>query len=324
MRASILNILRQNAGTYLSGEEMSRQLGISRTAIWKHIRMLKQDGYEIEAHSRLGYCLRQTPDLLLPDEIRARLSTQLLGKEIYYFADIDSTNNAAKKYADEGCPEGTLIVAEAQQGGRGRLARGWFSPAHKGIWMSVVLKPCIRPNDAPKCTLLAAVAIARAIRSITQIDCGIKWPNDILFQGKKLVGILTEMSAEIDAINYVVIGMGINVNIMPDEFPADVAGIATSLSAITGQPIVRLDLTAAILRELESLYFIAVNEGFTKILDAWRSLSITLGQKVEVLSIDRRFDGVALDIDAEGALLVDTVYGIERVVAGDVSIRAKP
>ncbi len=321
MRASILSILRQNAGEYLSGEELSRQLDVSRTAVWKHIRLLKQEGYEIEAHSRLGYCLRQTPDLLLPDEIRAHRNVRLLGKEIHHFMEIDSTNNEAKKYAAAGCPEGTLVVAEAQNGGRGRLARGWFSPVQKGIWLSAVLKPLLRPIDAPKFTLLAAVAITRAIRNVAQVECGIKWPNDILFQGKKLVGILTEMSAEIDVINYIVIGMGINVNIDSDEFPAEIAGIATSVAAAAGWPIARIELLTAILTELESLYYTAINEGFFKILDEWRALSITLGHTVNVVGVNQQFAGVALDIDAEGALLVDTAHGIERVVAGDVSVR---
>jgi len=323
VRSKILNLLRQRAGEYLSGEEIAKQLDVSRTAVWKHIQELKQEGYAIEAHSRRGYFLRQAPDLLLPDEIRTALKTKILGQEIYYFADIDSTNNEAKKRAAAGCPEGTIVVAEAQNSGRGRLARGWFSPSGAGIWLSLVLRPPFSPQEAPKCTLLAAVALAKAIKTVTQVNCGIKWPNDILYNGKKLVGILTEMSAEMDAINYVVIGMGINVNVGPEEFPPELAEIATSLSILVGQPVSRLTLLAEVMKQLEEAYHVILKDGFAPILEEWRGHSITLGQAVNVVGVNRQFSGIAVDIDADGALLVKTGNGIQKVVAGDVSIRPK-
>ncbi|SDF17333.1 biotin--[acetyl-CoA-carboxylase] ligase [Sporolituus thermophilus] len=321
MRTRILELLRQHAGHYVSGEEISKQLAVSRTAVWKHIQALKNAGYDIEAHSRLGYSLRQAPDLLLPAEIAARLKTTVFGKEIRYFAEIGSTNNEAKRLAAEGCPEGLIVVAEAQNTGRGRLARGWFSPFGKGIWLSVVLRPSFHPLDAPKCTLMAAVALTKAIHKVTDAPCGIKWPNDILYEGKKLVGILTEMSAEMDAINYVVIGMGINVNIAPDEFPPELRDIATSVAAAAGRPVSRLALLAEVLAELETVYCLAVSQGFDPVLDEWRKLSITLGQQVNVLAPGETFTGIAVNIDNEGALLVDTGQGVRRVLAGDVSIR---
>lgn len=322
MRAKILRLLRQDTNQYLSGEEISRQLQVSRTAVWKHIRILKGEGYEIESHPRLGYSLRTVPDLLLPNEICPRLTTTFMGNTIHYFSTVSSTNTEAKRLANEGCPEGTIVLAEEQQSGRGRLSRGWFSPFAQGIWLSIVLRPKFPPQEAPKCTLLAAVAVARAIQALG-VNCGIKWPNDILYNGKKLVGILTEMNAEMDAINYVVIGVGINVNTPINEFPEELCDIATSLSATLGRPISRPDLLIAVLSELESLYTLASEQGFSPIFTEWRKLSATLGKEVDVFGINRNFSGIALDIDEDGALVVETTTGIEKVVAGDVSIRSK-
>lgn len=322
MRTRILEILRECPDEYLSGEEISRQLAVSRTAIWKHMQTLKQAGYEIEAHPRRGYRMPNRPDLLLPYEIRNGLQTKTLGRgEIYYFSELDSTNNEGKKQANLGCPEGSIVLSECQHGGRGRLSRGWFSPVSKGIWLSVVLRPPFNPYDAPKCTLLAAVAVTKAIRSVTQVECGIKWPNDILYKNKKLVGILTEMNAEFDAINHIVIGMGINVNIDEQEFPIELRAIATSLSIITGQQVSRLALLNAVLMELEQGYEQVLQDGFFAMLQEWRDLSVTLGQQVNVVGGGRNFSGVAIDIDNDGALLVETSGGVERVLAGDVSIR---
>lgn len=322
MRIKILDLLRRCPEEYLSGEEISRQLEVSRTAIWKHMQTLKQAGYQIEAHPRQGYRLKNLPDLLLPYVIRDTLNTKVMGQgEIYYFSEIDSTNNEGKKQANLGCVEGSIVLAEEQKGGRGRLARGWFSPKGKGIWLSIILRPPFNPYDAPKCTLMAAVAVTKAIRSMTQVECGIKWPNDILYQGKKLVGILTEMSAEIDAINHVVIGMGINVNIGEHEFPDELQSIATSLSMIRGEEISRLTLLNGILGELEVVYNQVVQNGFIPMLNEWRELSVTLGQQVDVVGSGRNFSGTAIDIDQDGALLVQTEQCLEKVLAGDVSIR---
>ena len=322
MRKIILELLGQHPEQYVSGEEISRQLAVSRTAIWKHMQTLKQAGYEIESHPRLGYRLKTRPDLLLPYEIRDILRTKIVGqKEIYYFADVESTNTEAKKQANLGCPEGSISLSEAQTKGRGRLSRSWFSPSGKGIWLSVVFRPPFNPHDAPKCTLMAAVAVTKAIQSMTGIECGIKWPNDILYQGKKIVGILTEMNAEIDAINYIVIGMGINVNIKQQDFPDELTESATSLSVVAGHTISRLSLLNAVLVELEQAYEEVVQYGFSKMLDEWRKLSITLGKKVNVIGSGKEFSGTAVDIDHDGGLLVQTEAGIERVLAGDVSIR---
>jgi len=321
VRSAILEMLRSHTGQSVSGEELGRQLGISRTAVSKQIQKLRQEGYDIESIVSQGHCLRRLPDLLRPEEVCPRVATRILGNELHYFSKIGSTNTEAKKLASAGCPEGTLVITETQLGGRGRLSRGWFSPVAKGIWLSVVLRPPFPPQEAPKCTLMAAVALNRAIKDITGLPCGIKWPNDILCNGKKLVGILTEMSAEMDAINYIVIGIGVNVNIAAEEIPPELQTIATSLSMETGAPVSRLDLLVRILERLEEIYLCVRASGFDTVLAAWRGESITLGRMVNVIGPDKTFAGQAVDIDADGALLVLTESGTERVLAGDVSIR---
>jgi len=323
MRSNILDILRNANGAYVSGEDIARTLNVSRTAVWKHIRELKQAGYAIDSHSRSGYCLMETPDLLLPNEIQNGRKTKVLGKDIQYYKEVISTNNQAKLAAQQDADEGTIIVSESQTSGRGRLARGWYSPAEKGIWFSVILRPHFLPQEAPKCTLMAAVAIAKAIETITELQVGIKWPNDILYNKQKLVGILTEMNAEMDCINYIIIGMGVNVNIQKDEFPVELQQIATSLAILKGEKISRVKLLNEILFQIETLYNIAQTEGFVKILEEWKKYSVTLGKTVDVIGINDTFAGVAMDIDADGALLVKTKAGLKRVLAGDVSIRAK-
>ena len=320
-RSVILEVLRNRTGQFVSGEELGRKLNVSRTAVSKQIQKLRQEGYDIESTVSQGHRLKRLPDLLRPEEVCPRLTTQLLGSEICYFSEIGSTNDEAKKKAVAGCPEGTLVITETQLGGRGRLSRGWFSPVAKGLWFSVVLRPPFPPQEAPKCTLMAAVALNRAIRDVTGIPCGIKWPNDILCNGRKLVGILTEMSAEMDAINHIVIGMGINVNIEAAEIPPELKTIATSVSIETGAEVSRIDLFIKVLERLEEIYLQVKTGGFSVVLDAWRQESITLGRMVNVIGLDKSFVGKAIDIDNDGALLVETEQGVERVLAGDVSIR---
>ena len=323
MRKEILNLLKKSGDTYISGEEIAERLGVSRTAVWKHIKELRRAGYDIVSQSRSGYALRGTPDVLTPAELAPLMGQSLFGTNILYHEETRSTNEDAKAAADAGAPDGTLVVTEFQGTGHGRLARGWFCPKGEGVLFSVILRPTsFLPQEAPKCTLLAAVAVARAIRSLG-LDVGIKWPNDILADGRKLVGILTEMSAEMERIHYIVIGIGINVNITADEFTPDIQDTATSLAILAGHTIDRRQLLAAILREMETLYRAVQNEGFAPVFAAWRELSVTLGQDVRVLGVGESFEGRAADIDETGALLVDTSEGRRRVLAGDVSIRPK-
>ena len=323
MRSQILNLLKQSGNDFLSGEDLAERLNVSRTAIWKHINALRDSGYDIESVPRSGYRLINSPDLLSAEEISTALSTKILGSTIKYFTSTDSTNNQAKKLAMQGATDGTIVISEEQLGGRGRLSRMFFSPKYKGIWFSVILRPKFLPQEAPKCTLLAAVAIAKAIDEATGIKVGIKWPNDILYNGKKLVGILTEMNAEMDCVNYIVIGMGINVNITSDEMPNDIKEIATSLKQIAKKDISRLKLLTSILNNLEELYLAVQERGFAPIFDEWRKYSITLNQHIKVIGVNdsETFEGVAVDIDNDGALLVKINGQIKRVLAGDVSIR---
>ena len=322
MRSSILELLRSAGAEYISGEEIASRLGVSRTAVWKHIRELREAGYDIVSHSRSGYSLREAPDRLLPNEVQHGLMTKYIGKKIVYYEEINSTNIEAKKLAAEGAPEGTVVVSEAQNTRRGRMERGFFSPKGKGIWFSVILRPDFLPQEAPKCTLLAAVSVARAMKKFG-LKAGIKWPNDILYEGKKLVGILTEMNAEMDRINYIVIGTGINVNIMPEDFPEDIRRVATSLAIMKGEALPRVQFFREVLQAMEDLYDLVRTEGFAPVMEEWKQYTITLGQEVNVIGIRETFSGVAADIDAEGALLVDTPEGRRRVLAGDVSIRPK-
>ena len=324
MRSRILELLRKAGEAYMSGEEIAGKLGVSRTAVWKHVKELREAGYKIKSRSRSGYTLEETPDCLLPGEIKNGLRTRFVGKDIVFFEEVDSTNRVAKQLAQKGAAAGAVVVAEAQGKGRGRLERPYFSPAGKGIWFSVILRPHILPQEAPKCTLLAAVAVAMAMKRFG-LKAEIKWPNDILHEGKKLTGILTEMSAELDRVNYIVIGTGVNVNMEEKDFPEELRGKATSLAIMKGEKLPRVAFFQAVLEALDELCTVLEEEGFAPIVAHWREYAVTLGQDVHVIGATGRgsFDGRAVDIDEEGALLVETADGVRRVLAGDVSIRPK-
>lgn len=321
LRQEILRLLRKAGNHYVSGEEIAETLGVSRTAVWKHIKELRRVGYDIVSQAHSGYRLEGAPDLLTPAELAPLLKTKIIGAKLLYKEETRSTNEDAKIAAAEGAPDGTVALTEFQGTGHGRLSRGWFCPKGKGVLFSVLLRPQnILPQDAPKYTLLAAVAVVRACRA-RGLDVGIKWPNDVLAGGKKLVGILTEMSAEMERIHYIVIGTGINVNIEAAEFAPEIRETATSLSLLAGHPLDRRQLLADILQEMETLSLDVQAQGFAPVLDEWRRLSLTLGQEVRVIGVNETFTGRAVDIDADGALLVDTEAGRRRVIAADVSIR---
>ncbi len=322
MRKRILELLRASGSEPVSGEEISRQLEISRTAVWKHVQTLKEEGYAIDSLPKRGYVLRSIPNKLYPQEISACLKTQWLGRAVCYQELVDSSNNLAKSLANGGCPDGLVVVAEEQGAGKGRLSRGWASPKGKGLWFSVVLKPSFLPEEAPKCTLLAAVAVVKAVNSIKGVKAAIKWPNDILLNGRKLVGILTEMNAEFGHINHIVIGIGLNTHAVPEDYPEDVREIAISVADVAQEEFSRVGLLAAILKNMEELYEQACSQGFAPVFEEWRRYSCTLGQEVKVIAPDMTYYGTALDIDEQGLLIVRKQDGtIEKVVAGDVSIR---
>jgi len=322
MRSDVLELLRA-AGGYVSGEKMAEQLGVTRAAVWKKIAALRDAGYDISSAPRSGYILRSAPDRLIEPEIVKGLQTKLVGREIICYDAVDSTNIVLKELARQGAENGTVVVADTQGTGRGRMERAFFSPPGKGIWVSILLRPDFLPQEAPKCTLMAAVAVAQAMEKFG-LRAAIKWPNDILHDGRKLVGILTEMSAEMDRVNYIVIGIGINVNIAEEDFPEELRPIATSLMQMKGEPLSRVAFLQELLRALDVLYADVQRAGFAPVLAAWKKYAVTLGQQVRVLGPGgETFEGTAADIDAEGALLIDTEEGQRRVLAGDVSIRPK-
>ena len=325
MRQKIIEMLRGTGENFLSGESIAARLGISRAAVWKHVQKLRDNGYDITSRERCGYKFTDAPDLLLANDVKEGLDTQIIGKEIYYFPSTDSTNREAKILAYRNVPDGTVVVAEEQTGGKGRLNRNFYSPRGKGLWFSLVLRPRLVPSDSPKCTLLAAVSIAHAMARFG-LRAQIKWPNDLMFDGRKLVGILTELSAEMSRITYIVLGIGINVNIAREEFPTELKGVATSLMEMSGERLSRIKFFRAVPEEFDKLYVEIANDpkgGFVRMLDEWRKYNITLGKPVRVItaSTGEYFNGIARDIDADGALLVETADGLERVFAGDVSIR---
>ncbi|MFA6216776.1 MAG: biotin--[acetyl-CoA-carboxylase] ligase [Candidatus Omnitrophota bacterium] len=314
MQEAILNFLRKKQD-YISGEEISKQLGISRQALWKHTQELREAGYDIVAVPHLGYCLVSSPDRLFPYEIANRLHTKIIGKKVYYFDDTASTMDVAMRLGMEGAAEGTLVVAETQAKGKGRLGRSWISPQYKGIYVSLVLRPDIAPNTCPVLTLLTAVSICEAIKTAVGIDVQIKWPNDIFIQNKKLGGILTELNAEMDVTSFIVIGIGINVNTDKKTLPSQ----ATSLKEQKKEHVNRAELLQEILRALEANYVLFQKEGSAFILEKWRSFSTTLGRRVKVACQHEQIEGEAVDIDRDGGLLLRDDSGLMRkVMSGDI------
>jgi BirA family biotin operon repressor/biotin-[acetyl-CoA-carboxylase] ligase len=315
MQEKILHFLKKKPD-YVSGEEIGHHLGLSRQALWKHIQELKEKGYEIIAVPHLGYQLITCPDRLLPREVSYHLNTKVMGKRIYYFEVVSTTMDIAWELGIKGLPEGTLILAEAQTRGRGRLGREWFSPKYKGIYLSLILKPQIPPNQASIFTLLAAVSICEAIKEITVLDAQIKWPNDILIHNKKLGGILTELNAEMDEIHFVIIGIGLNVN---NDKKTLISG-ATSLKSEKKENINRIELLQAILHKIEANYLIFQKKGSPLILEKWRDYNITLGRRVKIFSHRQHIEGEAIDIDSDGGLLLRKDSGLtQKITAGDVS-----
>ena len=323
LKKEILEELKQNKGKFVSGEELSIKIGVTRTAIWKHIKQFKEDGYEIDAVSRRGYRLIQEPDTLEPNELQIDMNTRLIGNNLIYHQSVDSTNNEAKKEAAAGAPEGTVIIADEQTGGRGRLGRHWVSPKGTGIWMSIILKPELEPAEAAKITQLTAASVATALRNVTGCEAGIKWPNDIIINKKKVCGILTEMSAELNSINHIIVGIGINVNVDPEEFPEEVRAIATSVKESVGRAIYRKEIVLEILRVFEDLYLDFIRrKSVDKSVEICRKYSVTLGNQVRIISKDKIVHAEALDLTEDGELIIKNEAGeIEKIISGEVSVR---
>jgi BirA family biotin operon repressor/biotin-[acetyl-CoA-carboxylase] ligase len=316
--ARILTALREPAP--VSGADLSKRLGISRAAIWARIEDLRKLGYDIEAGPHVGYHLISTPDVLHADDLIARLGkTRVIGRDIRVFEQTTSTNDIAARLAQDGVKEGAVIFAESQSKGRGRLGRNWVSPPRKGLWFSVLLRPEMPPQAATQLTVAAATALVRAIQQQTEIAPEIKWPNDILIGGKKVAGILTELTAELERVKDIVLGIGVDVNI--DDFPADLRKIATSLKIESGAHVDRSALAAAILRELDRDYARICNGEFADVAEEWQHRCTTIGHQVNIRCGDRVMRGRAEALDGDGAMLLRTEHGhLERIIGGDVTI----
>lgn len=325
MRQRILEILMHSVGVYVSGEQMSNRLGISRAAVWKHIKSLEKEGYEIQSISGTGYRLSGIPDKLDSKTIVYSLKTQKFGHNAEIYDSIDSTNSRAKILALNGAQEGTIVIAEAQTAGRGRMERVWVSPAKKGLWLSIILKPPISPERAPELTVLAAIATAKALEDFARLRAAIKWPNDIVINSRKLCGILAEIQAEPDCVHSVVMGIGINVNMQRDDFPVHLQDFATSALIETGKVLSRRELLLVLLENLESVYYEYIkSNGLEPFLGFYKSRSATLSRNVNVIERGSSFEGYALDIDKDGALLVRKSDGsIRKVLSADVSVRGE-
>ena len=320
MKAKILQVLRETGG-YVSGQQLCQQFGVSRTAVWKAINQLREMGYEIDSVSNKGYCIRSAPDILNKNELLSLRKTAWIGQKMECFEVIGSTNTTAMQMAEEGAPHGTLVVADRQDSGKGRRGRSWVMPAGIAIAMSIVLKPEeLLPGNAPMLTLVSALAVARAIREQTGLEAAIKWPNDIVIDGKKVCGMLTEMSTQIYYINHIVVGICINVH--NEQFPEELIDRATSLYLASGKHFSRAVLVEAVCENFEHYYeiFMRTQElsGLQAEYDSWM---VNKDRQVRILDPQGEYEGKALGITERGELLVETPEGVRKVDSGEVSVR---
>lgn len=320
MKAEILKILKTQQ-EYISGQQMSEDLGVTRTTVWKIIKQLREEGYRIDSITNKGYQLLAIPDILTCDEIKPVLKTEYFGADIYDYKEVTSTNKLAKIKAAEGAKEGALLIAETQTAGRGRLGKVWDSPEGTGIWMSIILRPPILPQDVSGITLMAGLAMCQGIREITGLPAYIKWPNDVVINGKKVCGILTEMSAEMERVNYVIVGIGINVN--TKDFPQELEEVATSLKVEGKQDYKRKDIVASTMIFFEKHYKECMKQGsISPILGQYKDLCVTLKNQVKIISKEETYEAIPVDINPAGALIVGKKDGTKEIItSGEVSVR---
>lgn len=315
----VLRFLRSSHSGHVSGAALAAAMGVSRTAVWKHIKTLEREGYAIEAVPSKGYSLTSSPDVIIAGEVKQGLGTKIIGNEILHYAEVASTNTLAMDLAQKSAVDGTVIIAETQTVGKGRLGRTWTSP-RGNLYVSVILRPSVPISKAPLITLMGAVAIASGVRRHCGVPAGIKWPNDILLHGKKVSGLLTEMSAEPDRIRHIVLGIGVNVNMDTKALQPDVRRMSTTLAAATGRPLDRTSLLRTLLAELD-LWYHRFLKGDGEVLTAWNKLNVTLGHRVAVSGGSATLEGLAHGVDAEGRLILKLDDGMLRqVAAGDVTI----
>lgn len=313
----ILSFLAEGGDDYISGAALSDKLGLSRTAVWKYVEQLRKMGYRIDAQSAKGYRLLEVPDRLTALEVGPLLATRDLGRTVHHYEQLESTNAKAFELAQEGGSHGEVIVTEHQTAGKGRRGRAWVSPAGKSLALSLILRPEIAPSRAPEVTLVAAVALAETLRD-SGVQADIKWPNDVQIAGKKVAGILTELSADVERVHFVILGIGVNLNAELTDFPPEVAQLATSVNLTRRSPVHRALFTAALLAKLEQWLDTWTDDGFEPVRAAWKTLASTLGQEVLVRADQRELRGIAEDIDPSGALLLRVGDTLERVLSGDV------
>jgi len=309
-------------GQPISGQQLADDFGISRTAIWKHIKELEEDGYSIETIKKKGYIMISSPDSLQAAKVEQYLGTERFGRNIHYQVTCASTQPIAHQMAQAGAPDGSVVLCEEQTSGKGRLARAWSSAQGKGIWMSVIVRPDIPPTKAPQFTLVAAVAVTRAIEEVAGVRAEIKWPNDLLINGKKCTGILTELQTDIDRVQAIILGIGVNVNQQQADFPEEIQSLATSIRMVNGQPVDRAKLVARILQHLEIYSDMYVKHGFAPLKILWESYSCTLGRRIKATMIHQQIEGMALGITDEGILQVKTDDGqIHGIYSADIEIQ---
>ena len=315
MKSKILEILEKK-GNYVSGEEISKEIGISRAAIWKHVKKLRELGYEIDSKTNEGYKLIRSPDRPVEFELERILDTRVIGKKILFFEEVDSTNNKAKQIALEE-NDGTVVVSEMQTSGRGRRGREWHSPKG-GIYVSFILKPNIPPEKAPQLTLVSSLALVETLNAMNhELNAKIKWPNDVLIRGKKVSGILTELSSDMEKINYIVVGVGVNLNTDQNNLPET----GTSLKLEMKKDVSVNLFLKSFLEKYDSVYQKYLDGDINQIIKLWKDNSDTLGKNVKIIGINETYEGLAKDIDENGALILQVDNKEIKVYSGDVSLR---
>jgi len=317
--AALLTLLGENATIVISGARIAREVGMSRSTVWRWVERLRELGVKVKGHPRTGYFLENVPDILTPDMLRQRLKGNLFGRRIHHFFKADSTNRIALELGHAGEPEGTLIIAEEQTAGRGRIGRTWHSERATGIYATLLLRPKLAPVQAPLLTMMAGLSARTAITDATGLAVDVKWPNDLLVHGKKIAGILTEMHAEPSQVRFIIVGIGINVN--QDKFPAEIAGVATSLRVASGKVQSRADILIRLLREFENDYNRFLQEGAASIVKRFEEVSsYARGKRVQVTNGSEAFIGVTAGLAPEGLLRVKRDGGdVVTVVSGDVT-----
>ena len=315
-RDKILSLFRSNPDAFVSGQEISQTLNISRAAVWKQVESLREQGFKIEAQRSKGYRLLGGPDLLLADEIKTGLTCQHLGGSLICLSEVDSTNARARQLAEQDAAEGTVVIADRQSAGRGRLGRRWESPSAVNLYCSILLRPQIPVQQAPQLTFLSAVAVAETLHQLYKLPAKVKWPNDVLVAGKKIAGLLNEMNAETEQIHFVILGVGINLNMTAEQLPEELNYPATSVLLETGEKIERTTFVREFLRRLDRYYGEFLAEGFVPIRRRWEALCDMMNLRVQ---IDQGMQGTVVGLDTDGALRLQLDDGqVERIMAGDV------